>query len=161
MNAVIDVLPSVIIALLIRSLSKHFLVAWFLMLPGVLAHELWHWIAGVITAGKPFNLSLWPRKEGKSYVLGSVSFRNITWFNGVFIGLAPVMNLLSFYLLASNVHLFDELSILELIALWYLMACLLLSSVPSPADYKVALSSWPLIPLIAIAFLFFDFSWHW
>jgi hypothetical protein len=62
-----------------------------LSLPGTLAHELAHLLVGTLMYAKPNSVSLFPRRSGKSYVLGSVSFRNVSLFNGAFVAFAPLL----------------------------------------------------------------------
>ena len=36
-------------------------------------HEMAHFVAAFLTGGRPSSFSVWPRREGKGWVLGSVS----------------------------------------------------------------------------------------
>jgi len=62
-----------------------------LALPGTLAHELTHFITGLVLGAKPVNFSLWPKRFGDHWTLGEVAFRRVGVLNGAFIALAPVL----------------------------------------------------------------------
>lgn len=69
-------------------------------LPGTIAHELAHWVVGFLFLAKPARFSVWPRRSGERWTLGSVSFRRINVLNGAFVALAPALLLpLSWYCL--------------------------------------------------------------
>ena len=53
---------------------------------------------GWLSNGRPAGLQLLPRRSARGYVLGSVTCNNVRWYNGLFIGLAPLA-LLPFALL--------------------------------------------------------------
>ncbi len=59
--------------------------------PGTLAHELLHWMAGVLAGARPMSLCLLPRRQRDGYwTLGSVSFGRLRWWNSVPVSLAPM-----------------------------------------------------------------------
>lgn len=59
--------------------------------PGTVAHELLHFIAGLLMGAKPVSLSVIPkRKLDGGWVLGSVLFARLRWWNSVPVGLAPL-----------------------------------------------------------------------
>jgi hypothetical protein len=62
-----------------------------LALPGTIAHELTHFVVGMLLLAKPRGLSIWPRADGHTWRLGSVSFGNIGLLNGAFVALAPLL----------------------------------------------------------------------
>jgi len=61
-----------------------------LALPGTFAHELAHFIVGLILGAKPSGFSLQPLRRAKGWRLGAVSFRRVGVLNGAFIALAPL-----------------------------------------------------------------------
>jgi len=133
--------------LLTRRLGAVYFVTTF---PVTLAHELMHLLLGLVTHGQPCGFRVWPRRAANGYVLGSVSCRNVRWYNGLFIGLAPVLLLpCALALLIWRLHAAPALSVAE--AVWaYAIACLTTASLPSWQDLRVALtSSW--LPLVVIA----------
>ncbi len=59
--------------------------------PGTLAHELLHYLAGLMAGARPVSLTIIPRKEtGGIWVLGEVAFARLRWWNSVPVGLAPL-----------------------------------------------------------------------
>jgi hypothetical protein len=62
-----------------------------LSLPGTIAHELTHLVVGFLVHAKPHGFSIWPRRSGNGWILGSVSFRNIGLLNGAFVAFAPLL----------------------------------------------------------------------
>lgn len=61
-----------------------------LALPGTFAHELAHFIVGLILGAKPSGFSLQPQRRAKGWRLGAVTFRRIGLLNGALIALAPL-----------------------------------------------------------------------
>ena len=62
-----------------------------LALPGTFAHELMHFIVGFLLRAKPSGFSIRPKRAGKGWILGSVSFQKVNLFNGAFVALAPIL----------------------------------------------------------------------
>ncbi len=60
-------------------------------LPGTIAHELSHFLVGLMLRAKPTGFSLWPTRSANGWTLGSVSFRRLGLLNGAFVALAPVL----------------------------------------------------------------------
>ncbi len=67
---------------------------WVFMLsiwPGTVAHELLHYAAGLMAGAQPVALNLLPRRKPEGgWVLGSVAFARLRWWNAVPVGLAPL-----------------------------------------------------------------------
>ena len=55
------------------SLSGSFFAILY-CLPFTVMHETAHYAAAFLTGGRPFSFNVWPRREGKGWVLGSVNF---------------------------------------------------------------------------------------
>lgn len=125
------------------------------LIVGVFIHELLHLLVGVLTYAKPVAMSIIPRHIEKGYYeLGHVRLQNIRWFNGVFVGLAP---LLGFVGVAVFIHWRTRtgwvFSWWDLLA-WYVLAQVSMSAWPSTSDIKIALRSWPLVIPITAYFVF-------
>jgi hypothetical protein len=87
-------LPSLILTaawflLLLRARASIWRLA-LLALPGTFAHELAHFVVGLLLLAKPAGFSLRPKRSDHGWTLGSVSFRGINVFNGAFVALAPI-----------------------------------------------------------------------
>ncbi len=80
---------ALVLWLLYQARRSFWLFAW-LVLPGTLCHEACHWGVGKLLNGHPASFSVWPRRQGRGYLLGSVGFSNLRWYNAPFIGLAPL-----------------------------------------------------------------------
>ncbi len=108
-------------------------------LPGTFAHELTHFVVGLLLDAKPHGFSIWPRPHGKGWMLGSVSFRNLSLFNGAFVALAPLLLLPVAWM--SLVHVLVPLWIDGHWGWWllagYLAATALFAALPSFQDIKV------------------------
>jgi hypothetical protein len=110
-----------------------------LSLPGTIAHELAHFVVGLLLLAKPRGFSIWPRAHGNTWRLGSVSFGNIGLLNGAFVALAPLFLLPIAWLCVVHV----------LLPLWndgqwgwwllggYLTATALFAALPSFQDIKL------------------------
>ena len=121
-----------------------------LSLPGTIAHELTHFVVGLLLLAKPRGFSIWPRAEGSTWRLGAVSFGNIGLLNGAFVALAPLLLLPIAWLCVAHV----------LLPLWndgrwgwwllggYLTATVLFAALPSFQDIK--LGGWSLLLYAAL-----------
>ncbi len=119
--------------------------------PGTVAHELLHFIAGLLTGAEPVGLSVTPKQQQDgTWQLGQVSFTRLRWWNSIPVGLAPMLLLpvggwLFFY--SCGLPFFSaENVILKLVV----VQCLLCGW-PSPQDFKHALQGLLMIAIISIS----------
>ena len=114
-----------------------------LALPGTIAHELMHLIVGLVLRAKPQALSIWPRRTGSRWTLGSVAFGNIGLLNGAFVTLAPLLLLPAAWL--CFVHVLLPLWVEGRWGAWlasgYLAATALFAALPSFQDLRVGAPS--------------------
>ena len=139
----------------LRRLLPVFFLAVF---PATVAHELTHLSVAFLLNGKPSGFRLIPQRSSNGYVLGAVRCDNVRWYNGLFIGLAPLLLLVvALALLGWRVRGHAAVNGIE--ALWvYTIACLVYAALPSWQDIKVALASvWWLIALGAVVVWFYWF----
>lgn len=110
-------------------------------IPGTILHESMHFITGLLLNARPTTFNLLPRKDGfGNYVMGSVGFRNIAFYNALPAALAPLLLLpIGFY--------FNRWFFLNVdVTLWRYIFYILLqtiiieNAVPSSTDFKVAFS---------------------
>lgn len=112
-----------------------------LVLPGTFAHEGSHFLLGLVLGGQPASVTLIPHREGQGWVLGSVTFQNLRWYNVFFIGLAPLLLLPAAYRLALwRLEAGPVLGWREALAL-YGIANLIYACVPSWHDLRMAARS--------------------
>lgn len=132
-----------------RRLGLPFFVAAF---PATLVHELMHLFVSLLTFGQPTGMRLIPARRASGYALGSVTCQNVRWYNGLLIGLAPLLLLpLAFALLLWRVHAGAALDVIEL-GWSYAIASLVYASLPSWQDLRVAIaSSWLILALLLAA----------
>ena len=107
-------------------------------LPGTILHELMHFFVGLVLNAKPCNFTILPRKSDNGYVMGSVGFTNITFYNAVPSSMAPLLLLpLGFYL--NRYFLPNMLPTLTNYILYVLLQTIIIeNALPSSADFKVA-----------------------
>lgn len=108
-------------------------------LPGTFAHELMHYLAALLTDGRPHGFSLIPSGN----TLGSVQVY-VNWYNAALIGLAPLL-LAPLTLLIVAIAAKAK-SLIKMLALSYVAACCWVACIPSAADLSIAAStpsSWP------------------
>ena len=118
-----------------------FWVFSLLVLPGTFAHETCHWFLGLVLNGQPASFTLLPRREGRGWVMGSVSFAHVRWYNAFFIGMAPLLLLpMAYALMLWRLGLSPGFRWQEALAV-YLIANLVYASLPSWTDFKVAARS--------------------
>jgi hypothetical protein len=151
-------LASVVAVLLgLHALRRVFWVFSLVVLPGTFAHETCHFLLGVLLRGGPVSFNLLPRREGTGWVMGSVSFNRLRWYNAFFIGLAPLLLLPAAYALAlwrlggqPGFRWQEALAV-------YLIANLAYASLPSWQDVRIAARS-PIGWLLLAAGL--GWLWH-
>ncbi len=160
-KSLLYVAPSLLLAALISFFSARLLTAWFVRLPATLIHELLHMLVGFFTFGGPVNFSIFPRRIGPGrWMLGSVGFRNLTWYNSALIALAPFLSLpLAVWLVLWRVQNGHGITLADL-GYWFLVGEMLIAAWPSPTDYQLALKSWP-IPVVAGAIYYVRLHGFW
>jgi hypothetical protein len=148
--------PSMALAFLIWIASSSHPFFFIFTVAGTLSHELAHFGAGLLTGAEPTGLTVIPRRRGRNWELGSVTFANLRWFNAAPSALAPFLVLLLPVAVAAwrtrpGWH-FGPLDL----ALSVVLAPQFLSFWPSPTDWRLAARSWPyLILLPALGLLLF------
>lgn len=117
---------------------KSMFMAALINIPGTLLHELTHFITGLVLNARPCNFTVFPKRAPDGYVMGSVGFRNITFYNAVPSALAPLALLpIGFYV---NRYLLPEMepTLLNCILYMLLQTVLIENAIPSRADFRVA-----------------------
>ncbi|MBN6741434.1 hypothetical protein JKG47_12960 [Acidithiobacillus sp. MC6.1] len=141
-----------ILSLALRWTHRSIVILWFLMLPGIIAHEAMHWIVALLTWGFPGAITVIPKKLGRGrWRLGAVPIHNPQWYNAGLIGMAPFLLLPIAGLLVTHLapsHPFADWP--QSLLLCYICAVLVGSGFPSGPDYRLAMISWlPVLGLMA------------
>jgi hypothetical protein len=141
--------PSLLLALVLRRLSRRHPFFFLFTLAGTVCHELAHFCVGFVTCARPVSFSVVPRRvAGKGvqgWQLGAVRLANLRWFNAAPVALAPflvlaVPLLLAGWRTAGGWH-FEWRDL----AFAFLLAPQFLACWPSSADWKLAWRSGPFI----------------
>jgi hypothetical protein len=140
------------IVLVLRGLRGSIALFWLASLPGTIAHELSHFVAATLLNARPCGFSIVPSRTASGYTLGSVRLRNIRWYNGLIVGLAPISLLaLAALVVAWRLSVLKHRVQVEEIAWGYLAACLVLGCVPSRDDLRIAAASaWVVLGAAAV-----------
>jgi hypothetical protein len=146
-DAAIYLIPSILLAGLIRFLATRHAFFFLFQLAGTICHEAAHFTVGWLTCAAPRSFSIIPRRTGNAWQLGAVTLTNVRWYNAAPAALAPMLIILIPALVAylrtrHGLH-FASVDI----ALAFLLAPQFLSFMPSVADWKIALHSWPYLIL--------------
>jgi hypothetical protein len=102
-------------------------------------HEACHLVFGLILNAKPVSFSLWPKRQGKHWVLGSVGFSNLNIWNSPFVAFAPLAMLplgwLVFQLWMRPA--FRSGAYFSWLLAGYVVACCGFACLPSTTDIKL------------------------
>jgi hypothetical protein len=77
--------------LLFNSSNAGMALLWFVLLPGVLLHEISHWLMAKLLGVPTGRLRLTPSVQGKQVVLGSVEVKRTDALRDSLVGLAPFL----------------------------------------------------------------------
>lgn len=144
-------LPSVLLALLIRFLAGAHPVFFLFTLAGTLSHELAHAVVGWVSGAAPSALTVIPRRKGRHWELGSVTLMRVRWYNAAPAALAPLL-ILAIPLGVAWWRTRAPWSFAAPdILIAFLLAPQLLSFWPSAVDWRIASRSWPYLVLLVPA----------
>ena len=109
-------------------------------IPGTFLHEMAHFLVGFLLNAAPTGFTLFPKKRGENYVMGSVTFRNVQFYNAIPSSLAPLLLLIIGYYF--NRWFFSNIEVTYLTYVLYvlLQTIIIENAVPSSTDFKVAFS---------------------
>jgi hypothetical protein len=111
----------------------------FLSLGATAIHEACHLVSGLILNAKPVSFSLWPKRQGSHWVLGSVGFSNLNVWNSAFVAFAPLAMLPLGWLVFRvwMVPAFRSGAYLSWLMAGYGVACCGFACLPSTTDIKI------------------------
>ena len=150
-------LPSALLAVVIRILAGKHPVFFLFTVAGTACHELAHYTVGLLTGARPGAVTIIPRRKGNQWELGSVVLNRVRWYNAAPAALAPVLIILIPLAVAWWRTAPGWSFQLPDIAIAFVLAPQFLSCWPSRIDWRIAARSWPWIFMLApLAWL----SWH-
>lgn len=142
---------------LLRGLRRYFALFWMAALPGVVLHELSHWTTALFTNGQPSFPRFWPQKIPGGYSMARVPILNPRWYNGVFIGLSPLLLIVIAFatIVYGSPQTWSWAQAWRVVIIPIIAAECLVECVPSPADWRIAGKSlWPLLAAVACVLVF-------
>ena len=108
-------------------------------IPGTILHELMHFTIGLLLNARPCNFTIFPRKAPDgSYVMGSVGFRNVTFYNAVPSAMAPLFLLVIGFMINRYYLPVMPLTAVNYILYVLLQTIIIENAMPSGADFRVA-----------------------
>jgi hypothetical protein len=160
-DMLVYLLPSLGLAVIFHILSRLHAVFLLFVLAGTAVHEIMHLLVATLTNARPVSFSVLPRRQGGSWILGSVGCANIRWYNAVFVGLAPVL-VLAVPLAVAAWRTRNGLAWNgDDIWIAMLLAPQFLSCLPSTTDLRMACHSWPMaLAAASLAAWFYMPAWH-
>jgi len=109
-------------------------------IPGTFLHEISHFLIGLFLNAHPTRFDLFPKKRDGCYVMGSVGFRNIQFYNAVPSALAPMLLLVVGYCFNNWFFSNIQINYINYILYILLQTIIIENAVPSSQDFKVAFS---------------------
>ena len=150
------VFGSFFITILISHFFKKRLYLFALLtVPATFLHELSHYLVSLITLGRPVSFTFIPRKTESGLVLGSVGSANSVWYNQGIISIAPLLLLVCVYFIFINLDTV-MMYIKNDYLLGYITANMIVGSIPSSTDWKLAFRAPALFIGIGV-FLYFKY----
>lgn len=138
-----DAAPSLLLVGLWFAVLRYFRYSGYgialLSLAGTSLHEAMHYVVGLLLGARPVSVNLFPRRQGNTWVLGSVGFTGLNIFNSAFVAFAPLLlfgvawAVFVWWLLPA----FVAGHYLSWLIAGYVSACTLFSSTPSSTDVRI------------------------
>ena len=159
-NRFILIVLVVMLMKLIRASYKSLWLSALINIPGTILHEILHLVVGGVMNAQPCNFSILPKRDiSGAYIMGSVGFKNVRFYNAVPAALAPLLLLpLGFYV---NRYLLPliPMNLTNYILYVLLQTIIVENAIPSRTDWKVAGMYWRgiilyMVLLVAILMLF-------
>ncbi len=127
-------------------------------IPGTILHEMSHFLVGLFFNARPTRFNLFPKKQGDYYLMGSVGFRNVHFYNAIPSALAPLLLLILGYYFNRWFFTHIQINYINYILYVFLQTVIIENALPSSTDFKVAFS-YPLGVLLYSAALVVFLIW--
>lgn len=112
-------------------------LASLINMPGTILHETAHFTVGLLLNAKPTNFSIFPHKAERGYVMGSVGFRNLNFYNSLPSAMAPLFLLVAAYYIDKNFFKFCEINLINYLIYILLLSIIIENAMPSSTDFRV------------------------
>lgn len=109
-------------------------------IPGTFLHEMSHFLVGLFLNAHPTRFNLFPKKQGEYYLMGSVGFRNVHFYNALPSALAPLLLLFVGYYFNRWFFTHIQINYINYVLYVFLQTIIIENSIPSSTDFKVAFS---------------------
>ena len=131
-----------LVIILMRAKYKTYSSMWLsaiVNVPGTVLHEFLHFFVGMLFNAHPCNFTIFPKRGADgNYVMGSVGFRNITFYNAIPASMAPLLLLpIGFYLNRYILPLMPA-TFVNYVLYVLLQTIIIENAMPSGADFKIA-----------------------
>jgi hypothetical protein len=135
-----------ILCVLVLSALKHktyrsIILISLINIPGTFLHETAHFLVGFFLNARPTSFTLFPRRSGDAYVMGSVGFKNIKFYNALPSAMAPLLLLVVGFYFNRWFFVNVNLNIWNYFAYVVLQTIIIENALPSSTDFKVAFSN--------------------
>lgn len=154
------IISTLVLVVLLRGLRRYFVLFWLAALPGILFHELSHWLLAFVSNGRPCFPRMLPKRVPGGYVLARVPVRNPTWYNGAFIGLAPLLLIAMAFvaIVYGSPESWSWAQAWRIVLIPVVAAECLVECAPSPADWRIARKTlWPVVAAVVCVMVFREF----
>lgn len=156
-NGIIIIMIITLIAQRIRTFYSNIYYVAFSNFVGTVFHELAHFCMALIFLKIPISISVLPKSQDRKYELGRVELRykDFNILNQFPIAIAPLM-IYPLVIFNTTIHeiYFDTFgdSLLSKLVMIYLLIVLIVNSLPSSVDLKLAFSMslilWTIVPIL-------------
>lgn len=156
-NLFVFVFVVILIERIRRRAFRNIYTAWLFYLLGTFLHEMAHFMVSLLTYGKPESFSIIPKREGNSYIFGSVTSTNLKWYNKFLVSLAPLLILPLVYVFDMYYFSYFEDTFYTQLLYIFLIVVLIDNSIPSSTDFKIAFSGYSYVFWLSLIFVLFYF----
>lgn len=132
--------------------SSMFLTA-LVNIPGTFLHETAHFTVGLLLNARPTSFSLFPVKQGDTYITGSVGFRNLHFYNALPSAMAPLLLLPVAYFFDKYFFDHEHVTVIGYIVYVLLQTIIIENALPSSADFKIGFGNLLGVAFYALIFL--------
>lgn len=115
-------------------------IAYLVNIPGTFLHEAAHFFVGFLFNAYPTSFDLIPKRQDDYYVMGSVGFRNIRFYNAIPASLAPLLLLVVGFYFNRWFFLNVQIGYINYLLYILLQSIIIENAIPSMVDFKVAFS---------------------